>query len=117
MNSYQYITQYPDRTLSILGITFEQFSELAQRAIERESEHQAEQEKDKQRVNQRGAGSPKSLSSVEEICLSLFYLRQTVTFEVLGMQFGISKTTANDRFHDWLNILRELLPAKFIRRG
>ena len=117
MNSYQYITQYPERTLSILGITFEQFSDLAQRAIERESEHQAEQEKDKQRVNQKGAGRPKSLSSIEEICLTLFYLRQTATFEVLGMQFDISNTTANDRFHYWLKILREVLPASLLEEA
>ena len=114
MHSYQYITQYPERTISILGMTLEQFNDLAQRAIEQASEQQAEQEKEKQRVNKKGAGRPKSLSSIEEICLTLFYLRQTAIFEVLGMQFDISNTTANDRFHDWLKILRELLPASLL---
>lgn len=36
------------------------------------------------------------------------------TFEVLGIQFEISKTEANDTFHKWLQILRKLLPASLL---
>ncbi len=43
-----------------------------------------------------------------------FYIRQMPTFEVLGIHFGISKTEANDTFHKWLPILRELLPASLL---
>lgn len=50
------------------------------------------------------------------MCLCLFYLRQLPTFEVLGLQFGVSKTEANDTFHYWLNILRELLPASLLEQ-
>ena len=117
MNSYQYITQYPERTISILGLTFEQFNEIAQRAIEQDLKQRAEQEKEQKRVNKKGAGRPKSLSSIEAICLTLFYLKQTSTFEVLGMQFDIAKTTANDCFHYWLKILRELLPASLLEEA
>jgi len=46
----------------------------------------------------------------------LFYLRQMPTFEVLGLQFGISKTKANDTFHYWLVILREILPASILEQ-
>ncbi|MHC5833935.1 MAG: helix-turn-helix domain-containing protein, partial [Nostoc sp.] len=52
----------------------------------------------------------------EEVCLCLFYLRQIPTFEVLGLQFGISKTEANDRFHYWLGILRKILPASLLEQ-
>jgi hypothetical protein len=38
----------------------------------------------------------------EQVCLCLFYLRHLPTFEVLGIQFGVSKTEANDTFHYWL---------------
>ena len=34
--------------------------------------------------------------------------------EVLGLQFGVSKTEANDTFHYWLRILREILPASML---
>ena len=33
------------------------------------------------------------------------------------MQFDISNTTANDRFHDWLKILRELLSASLLEEA
>lgn len=114
MNSYQYITQYPDRSITIIGITIEQFNELSQQAIRWETECQNQAEQQKQRVNKKGAGISKSLSSIEEICLTLFYLRQPCTFEVLGMQFDVSRTTANDRFHYWIKFIRALLPASLM---
>ncbi|MBE9043979.1 transposase family protein [Pleurocapsales cyanobacterium LEGE 10410] len=44
------------------------------------------------RINAPGAGRKPILSRKEEIGLCLFYLRQMSTFEVLGIQFGISNT-------------------------
>ncbi|MEH2277310.1 MAG: transposase family protein [Nostoc sp.] len=38
------------------------------------------------------------------------------TFEVLGLQFGISKTEANDTFHYWLVILQKILPASLLKQ-
>lgn len=114
MNSYQYITQHPERTISILGITFDQFRELSTQAMNREKAYQAQQEQQKHRVNQKGAGRSKSLSSIEEICMTLFYVRDPHRFEVLGMQFDVSKTTANDRFHYWIQFIRDLLPASLV---
>ena len=32
------------------------------------------------------------------------------------MQFGVSKTTANDRFHYWLNRIRDLLPSSLVEQ-
>ncbi len=40
--------------------------------------------------------------------------RQIPTFEVLRIHFGICKTKANDTFHKWLPILRELLLASLL---
>ena len=81
------------------------------RAIAYEQKQQNIEEKSKVRINAPGGGRKAILSKEEEICLCLFYLRQMPTFEVLGIQFDISKTQANDTFHKWLSILRELLPA------
>lgn len=36
------------------------------------------------------------------------------TFEVLGMLFGISKTEANDTFHYWIPILRDIFPSSLL---
>ena len=35
-------------------------------------------------------------------------------FEVLAMMFEVSRTTANDIFHYWLSILRDLLPCSLL---
>ena len=35
-------------------------------------------------------------------------------FEMLGMMFEVSRTTANDLFHHWMPILQELLPASLL---
>ena len=35
-------------------------------------------------------------------------------FEMLGMMFEVSRTTANDLFHHWIPILQELLPASLL---
>ena len=68
------------------------------------------------RINAPGAGRKPILSQKEEIGLCLFYLRQMPTFEVLGIQFGICKTEANDTFHKWLLIFREILPASLLEQ-
>lgn len=62
-----------------------------------------------------GGRKPK-LTIPESLCLCLFYLRQLPTFEVLGLQFGVSKTEANDTFHDWLKVIRDLLPASLLEQ-
>jgi hypothetical protein len=69
------------------------------------------QERQKSRINVSGGGRPTKLSIQEQVCLCLFYLRQMPTFQVLGMLFDISKSEANDIFHDWIPILRDILPS------
>ncbi|MDY7004942.1 MAG: transposase family protein [Cyanobacteriota bacterium] len=38
------------------------------------------------------------------------------TFQLLGISFGVSESTANNIFHDWVDILRELLPASLLEQ-
>jgi hypothetical protein len=115
-NPFHYIQQYPKRTKQLLGISHEQFRQLLVQAEARHSQQQVAKEKNKVRLNAKGGGCKPKLSLAEEVCLCLFYLRQLPTFEVLGLQFGISKTEANDTFHYWLKLLRELLPASLIEQ-
>jgi hypothetical protein len=35
---------------------------------------------------------------------------------MLGLQFGVSESTANDIFHYWSELLRELLPASLLEQ-
>lgn len=115
-NPVDYIEQYPHRTTSILGINYQQWQQLVERAIAYERKQRQKLELQKVRINAPGAGRKPILSRKEEIGLCLFYLRQMPTFEVLGIQFGISKTEANDTFHKWLLIFRKVLPASLLEQ-
>jgi hypothetical protein len=48
--------------------------------------------------------------------LTLVYLSQLHTFQYLGVQFGVSESTANNIFHYWLDIFTELLPATLLEQ-
>jgi DDE superfamily endonuclease/Helix-turn-helix of DDE superfamily endonuclease len=115
-NPLHYIQQYPHRAKQMLGISNDQFQYLLVQAEMRHKEIQAEIERNKVRINQKGGGRKPKLEIKEEVCLCLFYLRQMPTFEVLGLHFGISKTEANDTFHYWLGILRNILPASLLEQ-
>ena len=110
-NPLHYIQQYPHRTKQLLGLTYDQFEDLLAQAEMHHERIQFEIERNKIRINQKGGGRKPKLEINVEVCLCLFYLRQMPTFEVLGLHFGISKTEANDTFHYWLSIFRDILPA------
>ncbi|MBA4449815.1 transposase family protein, partial [Cylindrospermopsis raciborskii CS-506_D] len=65
---------------------------------------------------QGGGGRKPKLSPSEQIILTLTYLRQLTTFQLLGIQFGVSETTANDIFNYWLPIIGELLPPSLLEQ-
>ena len=115
-NPIDYIHKYPHRSKRILGINYKQFLQLVQQASVRQSQRRERIEQTKMRVNAAGGGRKPILSTQAEIGLCLFYLRHLPTFEILGLQFGISKTSANDIFHYWLRILREILPASLLEQ-
>lgn len=115
-NPLNYIHSYPLRAKQILGISYNQFLKLVQQAEFSHQQRKAEIERSKVRVNSRGGGRKPKLTIAEEVCLSLFYLRQMPTFEILGMHFDVSKTEANDTFHYWLKIFRDILPASLLEQ-
>lgn len=115
-NPLHYIEEYPHRTKQLLGISYDQFLYLLAQAELRHAQQQSEMERSKVRLNAKGGGRKPKLSIAQEVCLCLFYLRQFPTFEVLGLHFGVSKTEANDTFHYWLGILRELMPASLLEQ-
>jgi len=64
-------------------------------------------------VNQERGRKPK-LSKEEQILLTLIYLKYITICQLLVIQFGANKTTANDIFNYWWKILRELLPESLL---
>ncbi|MDV2994907.1 MAG: hypothetical protein N4J56_004561 [Chroococcidiopsis sp. SAG 2025] len=116
INPIDYIHKYPARSKQIVGISYKQFLQLVQQASLRQSQRRLRLERKKIRLNAVGGGRKPILSTEAGVGLCLFYLRHLPTFEILGLQFGISKTSANDIFHYWLKILRELLPASLLEQ-
>ncbi len=115
-NPLHYIHKYPQRSKRVLGIEYNQFLQLLEQAELQHNEQKAKVERQRIRVNAKGGGRKPLLSVAEEVCLCLFYLRHYPTFEVLGLQFEVSKTQANDTVHYWLKILRVLLPASLLEQ-
>ena len=113
-NPLEYIENYPERTKQIIGINYEQWSALLEIAKIEEEKLRLAREQQKIRINKKGGGRPKKLILEEEVCLCIFYLRHLPTFEILGLQFSISKTEANDTFNYWIKILRKILPSSLI---
>ena len=113
-NPINYIHKYPHRSKRILGISYKQFLQLVQQATLCQTQERQRIEQIKMWINASGGGRKPILSTESEIGLCLFYLRHLPTFEVLGLQFGISKTSANDICHYWLRILREILSASLL---
>ena len=107
----------PQQCKSLLGIEYEQFEELVKWAEKEEKRQRSEKEKEKIRINAAGAGRKRKLSVRAGVCLCLFYLRQMPTFEVLGLHFDISKSTANNLFNYWLKILESILPPSLREQG
>ena len=85
--------------MAMLGLSYDDFEQLLEQTKVAHHQFQDEEEKQKIRVNAKGGGRHNSLSIDESVCLTIFYLRQAPSFEVLGLNFGVSKTTANDTFH------------------
>ncbi|MEH2118700.1 MAG: transposase family protein [Nostoc sp.] len=111
-----YIEKYPLRTKQILGINYEQLRLLTKSSIIKHKELEKLKENQKVRINAARGGRPEKLSFSEQIALCLFYFRQMPSFEILGMLFGISKTEANDNFHYWRKIIRDILPASLLEQ-
>jgi hypothetical protein len=73
-------------------------------------------EQKKTRIIKAGGGRPAKLSLSDQVLLTLVYLHHLPTFQMLGVQFGVSESAANYLFDSWLKILRNLLPASLVEQ-
>ena len=115
-NVLAYIKQNTQESKRLIGLEYEQLQQLIEAAQLLHQSQQAEIEKNKVRIIKGGGGRKAKLPIDEQIILTLVYLHHLPTFQMLGIQFGVSETTANDIFHAWSELLRELLPASLIEQ-
>lgn len=115
-NIIAYIEQNPQESKRLIGLEYEQLQQLIQAAQFLHEKQRAEIEKNKVRIIKRGGGRKAKLSINEQIILTLVYLHHLPTFQMLGLQFGVSESTANDIFHYWSELFRELLPPSLLEQ-
>jgi hypothetical protein len=113
-NILSYIEENPKETQRLIGLEYGQLQQLIQNAERLHNEKQALLESKKVRIISGGGGRKPKLSIKEQIILTLVYLRQMTTFQLLGISFGVSESTANDTFNYWFSLLRELLPSSLL---
>jgi hypothetical protein len=111
-----YIKNNPQETQRLVGVKYEQLEQLIKQAIAIDAEKRQEREAQKIRIIKKGGGRKVKLSNENQILLTLTYLRHLITFQLLGIQFGVSESTANDTFNYWLPILQELLPSSLLEQ-
>ena len=111
-----YIEKYPKETKRLIGIDYAQLQQLFTQSEALHYQKQALIEGSKFRLNNKGAGCKSKLCLRDQMLLTLVYLSQLHTFQYLGVQFGVSESTANNIFHYWLVIFTELLPATLLEQ-
>src|SRR5918998_212125 len=112
----EYITSNPQETKRLLGVDYQQLQWLIVEAEALFNQFQCVEEEVKVRIIKKGGGRKPKLSVTEQILLTLVYLHHLPTFQMLGVQFGVSESTAHNLFHYWSKILRELLPASLLEQ-
>jgi len=111
-----HIKQNPNSTKRVLGLSNEQLNRLIDKAKKSEQKRKEEIAKTEIRLIKPGGGRKSILNKEEQIILTLFYLHNHPTFEILGIYFKVSESTANNIFHYWLNILSEILPSSLLEQ-
>lgn len=107
-----YLDRSPQETKRLVGIDFEQLQEL----VKQGEIFWIQKQQKRPRLIKSGGGRSRTLSVKQEILLTLVYLNQYITFQMLGIQFGVSESTANDIFHEWVENLSELLPPSLLEQ-
>lgn len=111
-----YIKNNPQETQRLIGLKYEQLEQLINQAIALHTQKQQDMEAKKVRIINKGGGRKVKLSIEQQILLTLIYLRHLTTFQLLGIQFGVSESTANDTFNYWLPLLQGILPSSLLEQ-
>lgn len=112
----EYIEKNHKETQRLIGLGYPELKQLIQNAEQLHNEKQNLLAAKKIRIISGGGGRKPKLSIQEQIILTLVYLRHMTTFQLLGIQFKVSESTANDTFNYWLPLLEELLPSSLLEQ-
>ncbi|ACK67946.1 transposase IS4 family protein [Rippkaea orientalis PCC 8801] len=118
MESYTWghIHKYPKQTKRLLGIDYQQLEQLIALGKLLHQENKEKIEKTKIRINQPGSGTYSKLSEEEQIVLMLVYLRHNISFQILGLLFQVSESTAHNIFSYWQKLFEGELPPSLLEQ-
>jgi hypothetical protein len=111
-----YIQKHPSSAQRLVGLDYAQLMELIGQAERLHNQKKLADEQKKTRIIKARGGRPPKLSLSDQVLLTLVYLHHLPTFQMLGVQFGVSESAANYLFHSWLKILRNLLAASLVEQ-
>lgn len=111
-----YIQEYPKETKRLLGIDYQQLQDLIAYGKLLNEKKKQEIENKKVRLIKSGGGNKSKLSEEEQIILMLLYLRHYFTFQLLGIIFHISESSAHNIFNYWQSLLGDNLPASLLEQ-
>ena len=86
----EFIEKNPHESQRLLGLKYEQLKELLEKAIELYNNKLEATESKKVRIIRGGGGRKTKLTPYEQVILTLTYLRNLTTFQLLDIQFGVS---------------------------
>jgi hypothetical protein len=113
-NIIEDLNNNPEESQRLLGIEHQQLTQLIEKAINLHNHKKELAESKKVRIIRGGGGGPPKSTLESQIILTLTYLRHLTTFQLLGIQFSVSETTANDTLNYWFPLLGEILPPSLI---
>lgn len=113
---WTYLQENPTEAKRLIGISYQNLIELMEMAKDKDKKHKEKVEKQKTRLIRAGGGAKSKLSVEDQIVFTLIYLRQSLTFQVLGWLFQVSESTAHNQFNYWLKILEDGLPPSLIEQ-
>jgi hypothetical protein len=112
MITYEEIFKEPQIANRVIGMSQEEFKKLY---TEFESAHMARESafprtRRNKVIRQRavGAGRKHKYSLRDRLLMTLFWLRAYTTYEVLGVLYGLDKTTVEDNLNDVLETLEKI---------
>jgi hypothetical protein len=114
--TWHYIQNHPQETRRLLGIDYGQLEQLLELGKLLEQKQKEEMEKTQKRLLKMGGGNHPKLSKEEQIILMLVYLRHHLTFQLLGLLFHVSESTAHNLFNYWQKIFEGKLPCSLLEQ-
>lgn len=114
--TWAYLQKHPKQTKRLLGINDEQLRQLIEQGKLLNQKKKQEIENTKVRIIQGGGGNHPKLSEEEQIILMLVYLRHNLSFQLLGLLFEVSESTAHNLFNYWQKLFAEELPPSLLEQ-